>query len=86
MLIAMSVLGNGLQALSQDTVPLALWCVRHHLDDYEAALWAAVGAFGDSDTLAAIVGGIISLPEGGRGVPEEWDRAREPLSTFTRFS
>jgi ADP-ribosylglycohydrolase len=39
--------GNGLLALAQDTVPLALWCVRHHLDDYPAALWTAVGAFGD---------------------------------------
>jgi len=85
-LSAMTVLGNGLLSLSQDTVPLALWCVRHHLDDYEAALWAAVGAFGDSDTLAAIVGGIVSLREGGRGVPEAWRRAREPLFTFTRFS
>jgi len=28
----------------------------------------------------------VALNEGGRGVPEEWLRRREPLSTFTRFS
>jgi ADP-ribosylglycohydrolase len=84
-LTVMSVVGSGLLSLSQDTVPLALWCVRHHLDDYAAALWAAVGAFGDSDTLGAIVGGIVAMRDGGRGVPEEWRRAREPLSTFTRY-
>ena len=84
-LSAMMVVGNGLLSLSQDTVPLALWCVRHHLDDYPAALWTAVGAFGDADTLCAIVGGIVAMREGGRGVPEEWRRSREPLSIFTRY-
>jgi ADP-ribosylglycohydrolase len=84
-LSAMTVVGNGLLSLSQDTVPLALWCVRHHLDDYPAALWAAVGAFGDADTLGAIVGGIVAMRDGGRGVPEEWRRSRESLSIFTRY-
>lgn len=84
-LTAATVVGNGLLSLSQDTVPLALWCVRHHLDDFPNALWAAVGAFGDSDTLGAIVDGIVAMREGGRGIPEEWRRARESLSTFTRF-
>ena len=84
-LTAMVTLGNGLLSLSQDTVPLALWCVRHHLDDYPEALWTAVGAFGDADTLGAIVGGIVAMRDGGRGVPEEWRRARESLSVFTRY-
>ncbi len=84
-LSAMTVVGNGLLSLSQDTVPLALWCVRHHLDDYPAALWTAVGAFGDADTLCAIVGGIVAMRDGGRGVPEEWRRSRESLSIFTRY-
>src|SRR4029077_9604969 len=68
-LTATTVVGNGLLSLSQDTVPLALWCVRHHLDDYAAALWTAVGAFGDSDTLGPIVGGIVAMRGGGRGGP-----------------
>lgn len=82
---AMTVVGNGLRTLSQDTVPLALWCVRHHLDDFPEALWTAANAYGDSDTLCAIVGGIVAMRDGGIGVPEEWRRRREPLSTFTRY-
>jgi hypothetical protein len=31
------------------------------------------------------VGAIVAMCDGGRGVPEEWHRAREPLSTFTRY-
>ena len=84
-LSAMTVVGNGLLSLSQDTVPLALWCVRYNLDDYPAALWTAIGAFGDADTLGAIVGGIVAMRDGGRGVPEEWRRSRESLSIFTRY-
>lgn len=84
-LTAVSLVGNGLRTLAQDTVPFALWCVRHHLDDYPAALWAAAGAFGDADTLCAIVGGIVAMRDGGRGVPEEWRRSRESLSIFTRY-
>ncbi len=85
-LTVVSQVGNGLRTLAQDTVPFALWCVRYHLDDYVSAVWTAASAFGDCDTLCAIVGGIVALNEGGRGVPEEWRRRREPLSTFTRFS
>jgi ADP-ribosylglycohydrolase len=84
-LTAVSLVGNGLPTLAQDTVPFALWCVRHHLDDYVSALWTAAAAFGDCDTLCAIVGSIVALNEGGSGIPEEWRRRREPLSTFSRF-
>jgi len=82
----MTVVGNRLRTLSQDTVPLALWCVRHHLDDFPAALWTAAGAFGDTDTLCAIVGDIVAMRDGGISIPEAWRRSREPLSTFTRFT
>ncbi len=84
-LTAVSLVGNGLRTLAQDTVPFALWCVRQHLDDYVSALWTAAAAFGDCDTLCAIVGSIVALNEGGSGIPEEWRRRREPLSTFSGF-
>src|SRR5258705_63806 len=51
-----SEIGNGVQTLAQDTVPFALWCVRHYLRDYESALWTAAAALGDCDTLCASVG------------------------------
>jgi ADP-ribosylglycohydrolase len=81
-----SVIGNGIQALAQDTVPFALWCVRHHLRDYESALWTAAAALGDCDTLCAIVGSIVVLVPGGAGVPEAWRARRERLTAFTHLA
>jgi ADP-ribosylglycohydrolase len=79
-------IGNGIQALAQDTVPFALWCVRHHLGDYESALWTAAAALGDCDTLCAIVRSIVVLVPGGAGVPEAWRARRERLTAFTHLS
>ena len=39
---AASLLGNGSQIISQDTVPFTLWCAARHLDDYEEAMWETV--------------------------------------------
>jgi ADP-ribosylglycohydrolase len=82
---AVGVLGNGLRVTAQDTVPFALWCARHSLRDYAGALWKAVSHFGDCDTLCAIVGGITALHPGAPGIPDDWSRRREPLSTFLRL-
>jgi ADP-ribosylglycohydrolase len=78
-------LGNGSRVLAQDTVPLALWCACHHMDDYPGALWTAVSRFGDCDTLCAIVGGIVVMHHGERGIPEEWRQHREPLSAMLKL-
>lgn len=56
-----SVLGNGLNLTSQDTVPFCLWCAAYFYASMEEALWTAVSALGDRDTICAIVGGIVSL-------------------------
>jgi ADP-ribosylglycohydrolase len=82
--LAVSALGNGVGLSAQDTVPFALWCAARHLDDYEAALWLAVSALGDRDTICAIVGGIVALYTGEQGIPVEWLRAREPLPMGTK--
>ena len=74
-----SVLGNGTRLSAQDTVPYALWCCGQALDDYEQALWLAVGAGGDSDTLCAIVGGVVASSVGFEGIPDHWRARREPL-------
>jgi ADP-ribosylglycohydrolase len=79
-------IGNGIRALAQDTVPFALWCVRHHLRDYESALWTAAAALGDCDTLCAIVGSIVVMVPGGAEVPEAWRAHREPLTAFTHLA
>ncbi len=56
-----SALGNGMKLTAQDTVPFCLWCVTHYYTSMEEALWTAVSALGDRDTICAIVGGVVSL-------------------------
>ena len=79
---AVSILGNGTDMSAQDTVPLALWCCALHLDDFAEAIWLAVSAGGDRDTICAIVGGIVVSRVGLDRVPDEWRRRREPLPTW----
>ncbi|MGH3392188.1 MAG: ADP-ribosylglycohydrolase family protein [Actinomadura sp.] len=75
-------LGNGSRITAQDTVPFTLWVAARHLDDYEAAVRAAVAAGGDMDTTAAIVGGIVAAGVGVEGIPAAWRAAREPLPSW----
>ncbi|SEK14290.1 MULTISPECIES: ADP-ribosylglycohydrolase family protein [unclassified Variovorax] len=74
-----SVLGNGMAMSAQDTVPFALWCCGQALDNYQDALWLAVGAGGDRDTLCAIVGGVVACFVGAQGIPADWLERREVL-------
>lgn len=65
-----SVLGNGMMLTAQDTVPFCLWCAMHYYDSIEEALWMAVSALGDRDTICAIVGGMVSLYVDE--LPQQW--------------
>ena len=77
--VAARVLGNGSRISCPDTVPFALWCAGHHLDDFEEAMWTTVSALGDRDTTCAIVGGIVGAHVGQSGLPAAWLEHREPL-------
>jgi ADP-ribosylglycohydrolase len=72
-------LGSGFKISAQDTVPFALWCAAHHLDDYEEAFWTTASGLGDIDTTCAIVGGIVALSARQQGIPKAWLEAREPF-------
>lgn len=76
---AAQALGNGVNMTCQDTVPFALWCAAEYLRDFQKALWAAASVGGDSDTICAIVGGVIALYGGRESIPAAWLSAREPL-------
>ena len=76
---AAAVLGNGTAMAAQDTVPYALWCAAVMIEDYENALWLALSAGGDRDTLCAITGGVVACRVGHAGIPLTWREAREPL-------
>jgi ADP-ribosylglycohydrolase len=71
--------GTGRQVSAPDTVPLALWVVARHPDDYEEAIWTVAPLAEDVDTLCAIVGGIIAGRVGEDGIPAAWRQAAEPL-------
>jgi ADP-ribosylglycohydrolase len=76
---AAAELGSGRQLSAPDTVPLALWTVARHPDDYEQAIWTVAPLAEDVDTLCAIVGGIIAGRVGVDGIPAAWRQAAEPL-------
>ncbi|MFE6054753.1 ADP-ribosylglycohydrolase family protein [Kitasatospora sp. NPDC056446] len=73
------LLGNGSRTSAVDTVPYALWCAARNLADYRAAVWEAIAAGGDMDTVAAITGGVVAAHTGTHGIPASWIAAREPL-------
>ena len=72
-----SVLGNGVKLISQDTVPLSIWCAANYADSFEEALWTAVSALGDRDTICAIVGSIVILNDSN--IPHQWEPYIEKL-------
>jgi len=78
-----SILGNGIKLTSQDTVPIAIWCAANHLTNFEDALWRAVSALGDRDTICAMVGSIVILNAPDETVPQEWLNSVESTDTFT---
>ncbi|WP_344325276.1 ADP-ribosylglycohydrolase family protein [Kitasatospora putterlickiae] len=80
--VAARMLGNGSRTSAADTVPYALWCAARRLTDYRAAVWEAVAAGGDMDTVAAITGGVVAAHTGTAGIPEAWLAAREPLPAW----
>jgi ADP-ribosylglycohydrolase len=53
------------------TLTAACWCLHHH-DDFAGAVLAAVNLGGDTDTTAAVAGGLAGLRSGLRGIPSEW--------------
>lgn len=75
-----SVLGNGTNLSAQDTVPFALWCAAHHTHSYSEAIWTAIQALGDRDTIAAIIGSIVVMSAGPESIPQPWIEHAEKFS------
>jgi ADP-ribosylglycohydrolase len=76
-MMAAAVLGNGSKVSAPDTVPFALWCASHHLEEFKHGAWVTVSAGGDRDTTCAIFGSIVGLSS--PVIPPAWLAAREPL-------
>ena len=55
-----------------ESVPVALHAWLRHPEDFRAAITSLLDAGGDTDTMAAIAGGIIGARVGTAGIPSEW--------------
>jgi ADP-ribosylglycohydrolase len=80
---AAQALGTGIDVLSSDTVPFALWVVAQHCRDFSTAMTCALSAVpsadSDVDTLGAIVGGIVAMAASPSTIPESWSASCEAL-------
>ncbi|MEO1052742.1 MAG: ADP-ribosylglycohydrolase family protein [Bacteroidota bacterium] len=80
-----SILGNGTKIQAQDTVPFCVWCAAHNLGSFEEALWKAVSALGDRDTICAMVAGITIMSSDEDQIPRQWfDQAEDFESSIFR--
>ena len=77
-----NILGSGWDVSAVDTVPFALWVAIHHITDFKEALWQAISVGGDSDTIGAMVGGIIASYGGIDFIPQHWQNRCEPLPVW----
>lgn len=54
-----------------DTLEAALWCLLN-TDDYKSLALKAVNLGGDTDTVAAVAGGLAGIFYGAESIPAEW--------------
>lgn len=65
-------LDHGVSGYTLHTVPVALHAWMRHPLDYRQAVVGAIRCGGDTDSVAAIVGGIVGAHVGRAGIPEQW--------------
>ena len=65
-------MGKGVSGYCYSTLAVVLQIWMRHYDDVEAAISEAVRCGGDTDTVAAIVGGMVGARAGRDGLPTAW--------------
>ncbi|OMH34015.1 hypothetical protein BGP75_11480 [Motiliproteus sp. MSK22-1] len=63
---------RGITGFVEHTVPCVIQVWLRYPNNYQAALQEIIGAGGDTDTTAAILGSIIGAREGKGAIPERW--------------
>lgn len=63
---------KGVSGFVYHTAPAVVQAALHHRDDYRAAIKSVIECGGDSDTTAAIVGGMLGARLGARALPADW--------------
>jgi ADP-ribosylglycohydrolase len=65
-------LPNGVSGYVYHSVPVAIHAWLRHPRDFRSAVTAVIQCGGDTDSTAAIVGGIVGAAVGKNGIPSEW--------------
>jgi ADP-ribosyl-[dinitrogen reductase] hydrolase len=65
-------LGRGVSGYIYHTVPVVIHAWLRHQQDYPGAILEIIRCGGDTDTTAAILGGIIGASVGLEGIPTPW--------------
>jgi len=63
---------NGVSGYVNHTVPIAVYAALRWPEDFRRAVEDAINLGGDTDTVGAIVGGIVGAALGPGGIPAEW--------------
>lgn len=66
--------GLGESWVAEEAIASAMYCFWRHPDDARACILEGVNTDGDSDSIAAIAGGIVGARVGIDGLPAEWVR------------
>lgn len=65
-------LTTGVSGYVYHSVPVAIHAWLSHPQDYRSAITSVIACGGDTDSTAAIVGGIVGASVGRSGIPREW--------------
>lgn len=65
---------TGVSGFVEHTAPIVMLAALRYRDDYRRAVQSVTRCGGDTDTTAALVGGIIGARLGPGGLPSEWLR------------
>ena len=58
--------------MGEETIAIAVYCACRHLDDFDAAVRAAVNHGGDSDSTGAVTGNLIGSIVGFNRIDTRW--------------
>ena len=64
--------GKAVSGFAPNTVAVVLYAWLLHRGDFRLAMTEALSCGGDTDTVGAILGGIVGIETGEEGIPREW--------------
>lgn len=83
-LVNINRIGEGWVA--EETLGIAIYCALRHLDDFTAAVTAAVNHKGDSDSTGAVTGNILGALLGYGRIEEKWKKDLELADVILEMS